>query len=123
MERDAVIVAGFGCSTRADLGSLRAAYAATGAKADALACPEARRAQLAPLAEALGVALIALPDAALRGVATPTQSARSLAAFGTGSVAEACALLAAGPGAVLRTPRVVARDGLSTCAIAARKGT
>ena len=33
-------------------------------------------------------------------------------------VAEACALKAAGPGAILLTPRVTSADRLATCAIA-----
>lgn len=118
-----MIVAGFGCSTRAGLASLRAAYDATGAQAGALACPAARRAQLRPLAHALNLPLIALPADRLDGVETPTRSARSLAAFGTGSVAEACALVGAGRGAVLHGTRKIAPDGLSTCAVAERKAT
>ena len=44
---------------------------------------------------------------AVAGVATPTQSARVLALKGTGSVAEAAALRAAGAGARLVLPRQV----------------
>jgi cobalt-precorrin 5A hydrolase len=38
--------------------------------------------------------------------------------FGTGSIAEASALVAAGPGARLRGPRAVSADGTATAAIA-----
>ena len=47
-----------------------------------------------------------------------TQSAKVAERFGTGSVAEAAALAAAGPGAQLLGPRVVSGDGLATAAIA-----
>jgi cobalt-precorrin 5A hydrolase len=50
-----------------------------------------------------------------------TQSARVRERFGTGSVAEASALAAAGPGARLLGPRVISGDGLATAAIAERK--
>lgn len=115
-----MIVAGFGCNSRAGVTALRAVLELHEQAQDvtALACPEARRAAFAPLARALGLPLIALPRAALAGIATPTQSARSLDAYGTGSVAEACALVAAGPGAYLLAGRLVSADGLATCAIA-----
>jgi cobalt-precorrin 5A hydrolase len=121
MERDAVIVAGFGFSSRATAASLRGAFAAAGAPSvDALATLADKAPALAPLAAALGARLIAvagpLPD-------TPTDSAASRAARGAGSVAEACALAAAGPGAVLRGVRAVSPDRLATCAIAEGPGT
>lgn len=49
---------------------------------------------------------------------TPTHSAASRAAHGTGSVAEACALAAAGPGARLAAPRSISGDGMATAALA-----
>lgn len=109
-----MIVAGFGFSSRATVESLKGALAATGHQPDAVAT----LADKAPALAALGLPVIAvsgpLPP-------TPTQSPASLAARGTGSVAEACALDAAGPGAYLLTTRRVSPDGLATCAIA--KGT
>ena len=48
----------------------------------------------------------------------PTQSARLLARYGTGSVAEAAALAGAGPGARLWRPRWEAADGCATLALA-----
>ncbi|MCC0081534.1 MAG: cobalamin biosynthesis protein [Rhodobacter sp.] len=110
-----MIVAGFGFSSRATPESLAAALAATGASPAALATLADKAAALAPLADVLGLPVIPvdgpLPE-------TETQSPRSLAARGTGSVAEACALKAAGPGAILLTPRVTSADRLATCAIA-----
>lgn len=109
-----MIVAGFGFSSRATVESLKGALAATGHTPDKVATLADKAALLA----GLGLPVIAvtgpLPD-------TPTQSPASLAARGAGSVAEACALAAAGPGAYLLGPRVVSPDGLATCAIA--KGT
>ena len=67
---------------------------------------------------ALGLPVVAVADAALRGQATLTQSGRVQALKGAGSVAEAAALAAAGPGARLRGPRAVSADGTATAAIA-----
>lgn len=61
-----------------------------------------------PLVQALrglGRQIVLIPRAALQGVATPSQSLRSLACYGTGSVAEACALLACPHGALIRPAR------------------
>jgi cobalt-precorrin 5A hydrolase len=50
---------------------------------------------------------LAVTGVAVAGVATPTQAPRVQALYGTGSVAEAAALVGAGPGARLVTPRQV----------------
>lgn len=52
------------------------------------------------------------------GVATPMQSPRVQARFGTGSVAEAAAIAAAGTGGRLLCLRVTSSDGMATAAIA-----
>ncbi|MDO5657111.1 MAG: cobalamin biosynthesis protein [Paracoccus sp. (in: a-proteobacteria)] len=117
-----LVVAGFGMNSRADLRSLRAALMAAqagGPPVTALAALRDHAARLHPLAEAMGVALIVLEPALLRGTATPSQSARSHAVYGTGSVAEACALSAAAPARLL-SPRATAPDRNATCAIAER---
>lgn len=49
---------------------------------------------------------------------TQTSSESSQIAYGIGSVAEACALAAAGPGARLLGPRAISGDRLATCALA-----
>lgn len=67
------------------------------------------------LCDQLGVPLCAVDVA---GVDTPTQSGMVQDLFGAGSVAEAAALIAAGPGARLIVGRVVSRDGMATAAIA-----
>lgn len=110
-----MIVAGFGFSTRATLASLQGALTAAGGVPEALATLAEKAPALAPLAEALNLPLIAvtgpLPE-------TRTQSPASLDARGAGSVAEACALAAAGPGAYLLGPRAISPDRLATCALA-----
>ncbi|TCP32758.1 cobalamin biosynthesis protein [Sphingomonas sp. BK235] len=115
-----MIVAGFGCRTGTPPGSLAAALiqAAGARRIDRLAAPADRVALVAPLADALGLPLVAIAAEALAGTVTPTRSAVSLAARGTGSVAEAAALHAAGPGARLIVPRLVSPDRRATCALA-----
>jgi cobalt-precorrin 5A hydrolase len=121
MERRAVIVAGFGFRAAADVAACKAALAlAQGGHpaVTALAAPHDKAALLAPLASALEVPLIAVTPEMLRSITTPTRSRFSLDARGTGSVAEAAALAAAGPNARLLTRRHVSPNRMATCAIA-----
>ncbi len=115
-----MIVAGFGCRASATVESFAGALAAAaqGRPVDRLAAPADRVALLAPLARALGLPVIAVAGDALGEIVTPTRSPVSLAARGTGSVAEAAALHAAGPGARLLTTRHVSPDRRATCALA-----
>lgn len=111
-------VAGLGCRAEAPLASLREVLARV-APVDALATL-AERAQLPALralASESGLPLIAIE--AIAGIATPTQSPRILARFGTGSVAEAVAL-AALPGGHIAIPRLTSTDGMATAALALR---
>jgi cobalt-precorrin 5A hydrolase len=120
MERGAMIVAGFGFRSGASLAALRDALVRAGG-ADGvthLATLEAKAEGLVPLGLALGLPVVGVADAALRAQVTLTQSGRVQALKGVGSVAEAAALAAAGPGARLRGPRVVSADGTATAAIA-----
>ncbi|MEM1431099.1 MAG: cobalamin biosynthesis protein, partial [Pseudomonadota bacterium] len=98
-----MIVAGFGFRRAATAGSLadalRAAQLAAGATAGALATVDRKASALAPMASRAGMGLIAVPEAELRRQVTATQSGASRGSYGTGSVAEAAALAAAGPGA------------------------
>ncbi|WP_457944696.1 cobalamin biosynthesis protein [Vreelandella alkaliphila] len=75
-----------------------------------------------PLVEELGrlrnIEVIAVADAELSTVTTLTHSNQSMQARGTGSVAEAVALLAAGPGATLLGPRIISADRKATAALA-----
>lgn len=113
-------VAGFGFRAGASLACLRGvleAVEARGGPAAALAAPphKARDAALRALAAERGLPLRAMPVA---GIETPTHSTRIAAEFGTGSVAEAAALAAAGPGARITVARIVAPDAMATCAMA-----
>jgi cobalt-precorrin 5A hydrolase len=116
-----MIVAGFGFRGAANLAALRAALARAQAghpPVMALAAPDDKLALVAALAEAMAVPAIAVWPDALQALRTPTQSIASLSARATGSVAEACALAAAGPGAQLLAPRHISPDRMATCAIA-----
>ncbi|WP_425102380.1 cobalamin biosynthesis protein [Tropicibacter sp. S64] len=117
-----MIVAGFGFSTRVGTDSLRDALAracqAAGVRPDALATAHDKAPALAPLADGLRLPLHPIAPDALTRQTTLTQSPRALHERGTGSVAEAAALSAAGPGARLLTPRIHAQDRLSSCALA-----
>ncbi len=84
----------------------------------ALAVPHDKQVLVARLAVAMGVPVIAVSPSALQTPDTPTQSRASREARGTGSVAEAAALAAAGPGARLLTARHISPDRMATCAIA-----
>jgi cobalt-precorrin 5A hydrolase len=120
MERHAMIVAGFGFRSGVSLAAFQDALARAGGPEGVthLATLAAKAEGLQPLAQLLGLPVLALPPEALRGAATLTQSDRVEAMFGTGSVAEAAALVAAGPGARLRGPRAVSEDGTATAALA-----
>ena len=113
-------VAGIGFRRGTTLAALLEAVEAAGGAAEALATAEgkARAAPAQALARALNLPLIAVPAAALAGQPTPTRSPRIHALFGTGSLAEAAALAAAGPGATLIAPRVLSRDRTASAAIA-----
>ena len=116
-----MIVAGFGYRSGATAASLRAALALAQnghPPVTTLAAPADKAALLASLAEALELPLIAVTPEALRAVETPTRSPASVTARGTGSVAEAAALAAAGTGARLIALRHISPDRMATCAIA-----
>jgi cobalt-precorrin 5A hydrolase len=115
-------VAGIGYRDGAPGASLRAALAlaeAAGGPVEVLASLPGKLAGLQALAAERGLPLLAV---AVNGVQTPTQSPRILAMHGTGSVAEAAALVAAGAGARITVARIAAPDGMATCAIAESEG-
>ena len=89
-------IAGLGFRSAASLASLTDALDRAG-PADALATSTAKAQApvIVALARARGLPLIGVKVA---GIATPTQSARVIAMLGTGSLAEAAALAALGPG-------------------------
>ncbi|MBD3665549.1 cobalamin biosynthesis protein [Sulfitobacter aestuariivivens] len=66
----------------------------------------------------IGVPGLGVTQSDLTRMITPTQSQRIRDRFGTGSLAEAAALAAAGPNAQLVVSRVVSTDGMATAALA-----
>jgi cobalt-precorrin 5A hydrolase len=119
-----MIVAGFGFRRAATAESLLDALdKAQGPQAPALlATAEDKAAAPAfqALSARLGLPIHAVTPDALARVETPTRSATVRALRGSGSVAEAAALVAAGPGASLLGPRAVSADRMATCALATR---
>lgn len=119
-----MIVAGFGFRSAANCRSLRAAYelAAGDHRVTLLATPEDKATALAitQLSRELNLPVVAVSSAKLQAAETPTQSSHSLVQRKTGSVAEAAALAAAGPGARLVSPRHISEDRHATCAVAIR---
>lgn len=118
-------VVGFGFRGAAEVASLQDALqhalaAADHPRIDALVT-EAAKARARPfkeLAALLGLPGMGITTTDLGQMITPTQSQRIVDKFGTGSLAEAAALAAAGPGAALVAQRVVSSDGMATAAIA-----
>lgn len=121
MKAQALHVAGFGFRREATLASLAQALDQLIEHYGAIDKLAAARSML-PLVEELGrlrnIEVIAVADAELPTVTTLTHSAQSLQARGTGSVAEAVALLAASPNARLVGPRIISADRQATAALA-----
>ncbi|MBW6391675.1 cobalamin biosynthesis protein [Halomonas sp. Y3S6] len=113
-------VVGFGFRRAAPLASLADLLAQLEARygpVDRLAAAASKQALAQALGGVRGIEVIAVDDEALPSVVTLTYSCHSLKARGTGSVAEAVALLAAGPGASLLEPRLVSADRMATAAL------
>ncbi|HDZ45613.1 hypothetical protein LCGC14_0097280 [marine sediment metagenome] len=121
MKKSALRIAGFGFRSEATLESLAQALDQLTKQYCAIDKLAAASSML-PLVEELGqlryIEVIAVADSELPTVTTLTHSVQSLQARGTGSVAEAVALLAAGPGATLLGPRVISADRQATAALA-----
>lgn len=119
-------VAGFGFRRDASLGSLReallAAGGAHGLTAVATVRDKANAAVLKSLAQELGLPIRGVAAETLAEIETVTQSEFVGARFGTGSIAEAAAIAAAGHGARLIAARVVSQDRMATAAIAEGDG-
>ena len=125
-------VAGFGFRRGATLASLqdalalaqRSARSALGASPPmtllATVHDKARAPCLLALAAHLDLPVCAVAPAQMAMAPTLTDSAAVRALRHTGSVAEAAALAAVGPGGVLIRPRSVSPDRLATCALALR---
>ncbi|MBR0815760.1 cobalamin biosynthesis protein [Bradyrhizobium diazoefficiens] len=119
-------VAGLGFRKDVTLASLReallAAGGAEGLAAMATVSDKADTETLKQLARECGVPIKAVPADVLAGIDTPTQSRLVAEKFGTGSIAEAAALAAVGPGARLIARRVISQDRTATAAIAEGDG-
>lgn len=117
-----MIVAGFGFRARVTASSLADAFSRSGHTGEvawiATLTDKAAEPGFAKFAASFDAPLCAVHHGDLAQQSTLTQSDASLTAYGTGSVAEAAALAAAGPGARLLAPRVVSADGMATCALA-----
>lgn len=111
---------GFGCSSAAsvdDVVALLRASIGVVTEATCLATLDRREAIAREVAAALEIELVLFPAAVLaQAHAIVTPSLRASALTGTPSVAEAAALIAAGPGARLVIPRRTGRR--CTCALA-----
>ena len=120
-----MIVAGFGFRATARKESLLDALAKLGpVRIDALAT-HAAKAEAHAMRDAaahLGLPLHKVSPEAMEDVETRTHSQAAQDAYGTGSVAEAAALAAAGRGARLIRARVISDDRLATCALAEGEG-
>ncbi len=121
------IIAGLGfraaCTAEDIVALVRRVAAAAGVEVNRLAAPafKAEAPALRQAAERLGLELALMSEAALAEVQPLclTHSQAAQAAVGLASVAEACALAAAGPGARLLGPRT--SNGVATCALAQRE--
>ena len=102
--------------------ALRAAGGAEGLAALATMSDKADAQALTSLAQELGLAIRSIPAEALAEIETVTHSELISARFGTGSVAEAAAIAAAGRGARLIAARAVSQDRMATAAIAEGDG-
>ncbi|WP_022702846.1 cobalamin biosynthesis protein [Pseudorhodobacter ferrugineus] len=113
-----MIVAGFGLRGAATLASLRALLGETQIDALAVVADKASHPALIGLAAIMAKPLlpIALADLAVERAQTPAPHQPHR--YGNTSVAEAAALAAAGPMAVLIHPRIIAADGTATMALA-----
>jgi len=117
-----MIVAGFGFRAAASLDSLQDALARASAGKKpakiATALDKAQTPVFKALAASSGCPALGIDETDLNMQSIQTHSDASHRTRGTGSVSEAAALAAAGPGALLIAPRVVSRDGMATCALA-----
>jgi cobalt-precorrin 5A hydrolase len=115
-----MIVAGFGFRAGATKDSLKNAYNRLGGDADLLAVPHDKAGALCirQLAAELDLKVLSIDAEAMLAIETPTQAARVIEKRGTGSVAEACALAAAGAEGRLMAQRHISEDRMATCALA-----
>lgn len=119
--------AGFGFRKSATLASLQDALSqAAGSQSVSLIATASDKSVsicFQQLADLLSVPTLAIPQADLDQISTLTNSPTVKHLRGSGSIAEAAALVAAGPGASLLGRRAISADRMATCAIAIRTST
>jgi len=119
-------VAGLGFRRDVEVAALREALDAAGGRdglvALATISDKAATGALVALAGELGLPICNVAVDRLDGVATETRSVRIESMFGTGSLAEAVALVAAGRNARLVGVRALSQDRTATAAIAEGDG-
>lgn len=121
VECDGMRVAGIGCRAEAPQSTLRNLLAGAG-PLDLVAGLLTRSGQVQPVAASLGLRFFAVSETDLHGTITPTVSPRVGTRFGTGSIAEATALIAAGRNARIVMLRLISPDSTATIAIAEGDG-
>jgi cobalt-precorrin 5A hydrolase len=126
MECGEMKVAGLGFRRDVSLASLREALHAAGGTKDLAALAtisgKTETPALQLLAREFDVPIRTVSAEIIAGITTSTQSEFVRARFGAGSVAEAVAIVAAGPRARLISKRTVSRDRTATAAIAEGEG-
>ncbi len=100
------------------LSALDAAGGPAGVGAIATVRDKASDAVFHALADHLDLPVETVAKDALAWAVVETQSEKSREMYGTGSLSEAVALIAAGPKARLIAPRRISHDRMATCAIA-----
>ena len=120
-----MIVAGFGMRAEVTEASLQDALDQTGFVPDAIAtvADKAEFDAFQAFARTQKLPIQTVSQDSINQAQTQTQSKASLHHRGTGSVAEAAALIAAGAGAALLSKRKISNDRLATCAIAITEGS
>nr|WP_300307866.1 cobalamin biosynthesis protein [Halomonas sp.] len=116
-----ILVAGFGFRQRAlltSLGEVLDRLEAQFGAVDRLAVAHSMCSLVQQLGHERGIEVLKVSDAVLPTITTVTRSTHSLKARGTGSVAEAVALVAAGCGGQLLGSRLISVDRMATAAVA-----
>jgi cobalt-precorrin 5A hydrolase len=114
-------VAGIGCRAKTPMSTLRDLLRDAG-PLDMVAGLLTLSGQVQPVAASLGLHFYAVAETDLHGTITPTFSPRIGTRFGTGSIAEATALIAAGRNARIVSRRMISPDEMATIAIAEGDG-
>ncbi len=115
-------IAGFGFRNGTGIDSLLDALIMAGGNTDvtliATVDAKAHASCMLELSERLGLPIAPVAAVDLPTAKVLTVAQKSLDMYGTGSLSEAAALVAAGPGATLIAPRALSADKMATCAIA-----